>query len=55
MKKIAHSTFLEELKIIGIKIGYCSSYDQDNFYLKPIMKLIISFEMEENIIPLKYK
>ena len=61
MKKIAHSTFLEELKIIGIKIGYCSSYDQiftqneDNFYLKPIMKLVISFEMEENIIPLKSK
>ena len=28
MKKITHSTFPEEVKIIGIKIGYCSSYDQ---------------------------
>ena len=28
MKNITHFTFPEELKIIGIKIGYCSSYDQ---------------------------
>ena len=52
-EKNTYCTFPEELKINPTAEIFVQN--EDNLYLKPIMKLIISFEMEENITTLKSK